>query len=57
MWEGFEIKASDVAGNASGSAMTQRQIWITAFQGLDSNIKDETGFTTISDAMTASDDL
>ncbi len=57
MWEGFEIKASDVAGNASGSAMTQRQIWITAFQGLDSNIKDETGFTTISDAMTASADL
>jgi len=57
MWEGFEIKASDVAGNASGSAMTQRQIWITAFEGLDSNIKDETGFTTISDAMTASDDL
>lgn len=57
MWEGFEIKASDVAGNASGSAMTQRQIWLTAFQGIDSNIKDETGFTTVSDAMTASGDL
>lgn len=52
MWEGFELKASDVAGNATGSALTQRQIWITAFQGLDSNIKDETGFTTISDALT-----
>lgn len=57
MWEGFEMKASDVAGDSNGSAFTQRQIWITAFQGMDSNIKDETGFTTISDAMTAAADL
>lgn len=52
MWEGFEIKASDVAGNASGSALTQRQVWITAFQGVDTGIKDESGFTVINDALT-----
>lgn len=45
MWEGFEIRASDTAGNASGSALTQRQVWITAFQGVDTNMKDESGFT------------
>ena len=52
MWEGFEIKASDVAGNAGGSALTQRQIWITAFQGIDSNMADETGMTMLEDALT-----
>ena len=51
MWEGFEIKASDVAGDSSGSALTQRQVWITAFQGIDANIKDETGMTTLDDAL------
>ena len=51
-WEGFEIKASDVAGNASGSALTQRQVWITAFQGVDTGIIDESGFTVINDALT-----
>lgn len=49
-WEGFELKASDSAGDASGSAFTQRQIWLSAFQGVDSNIKDETGFTTVDGA-------
>jgi len=51
MWEGFELKASDVAGNSGGSAHTQRQVWIVAFQGIDSNILDETGFTKIDDAL------
>lgn len=51
MWEGFEIKASDVAGNNTGSAFTQRQVWITAFQGVDSNIKDESGLTKVDDAL------
>lgn len=51
MWEGFELKASDTAGNSGGSAMLQRQIWLTAFQGVDIQIKDETGMTVISDAI------
>jgi hypothetical protein len=51
MWEGFEIKASDVAGNSSGSALTQRQVWITAFQGIDANMADETGMTLVADAL------
>lgn len=50
MWEGFELKASDVAGNSSGSAMLNRQIWLSAFQGVDINVKNETGLTVISDA-------
>lgn len=52
-WEGFELKASDVAGDASGSAFNQRQIWLAAFQGIDSNVKDAKGFTVISDAKIA----
>ena len=54
MWEGFEIKASDVAGDSTGSAFTQRQVWLNAFQGVDTGIKDETGFTTVDDALTNS---
>lgn len=53
-WEGFEIRASMDAGDSSGSAFTQRQVWITAFQGIDTNIKDETGFTTVDDALSNS---
>ena len=52
-WEGFEIKASDVAGNAGGSALTQRQVWMVAHQSMDMNIKDQTGFCMIPDADTA----
>jgi len=51
MWEGMEIRASDVAGNSGGSALLNRQIWLAAFQGVDINIKDETGLTVISDAI------
>lgn len=52
-WEGFEIKASDTAGDANGSALTQGQVWIVARQGIDINIKDQTGFTMITDCDTA----
>ncbi len=50
-WEGFELEASKVAGNAGGSAFTQRQVWINAFQGMDSNMLDETGMTVVADAL------
>jgi HK97 family phage major capsid protein len=52
MWEGFEFKASDTAGNASGSAMTQRQIWLTAFQSVDIAMKNAAAFTMLADAET-----
>ena len=52
-WEGFEIKASDTAGNAGGSALTQGQVWMVARQGIDINVKDQTGFTMITDCDTA----
>lgn len=52
LWEGLEIKASDTAGNSSGSAFLQRQVWINAFQQLDVNVKDATGLTKVSDAAT-----
>jgi hypothetical protein len=51
-WEGFELRSSDVAGNSGGSALTQNQIWIAAFQGMDINVKDETGFCKVTDADT-----
>ncbi len=52
LWDGLEIKASDTAGNSTGSAFTQRQIWINAFQQLDVNVKDATGLTKVTDAAT-----
>jgi len=52
MWQGFTIRSSTEAGNSTGSAFTQRQIWITASQDVDVNVMDETGFTVISDAET-----
>ncbi len=48
-WEGFELKASDVAGNSSGSAMLNRQIWLSAFQGVDIQMKNEAAMTVLSD--------
>lgn len=51
-WEGFELRSSDVAGNSGGSALTQNQIWIAAFQGMDIAVKDETGFCKVTDADT-----
>ncbi len=55
-WEGFELRSSDVAGNSGGSALTQNQIWIAAFQGMDINVKDETGFVKVTDASTVESD-
>jgi len=46
-WEGFEIMASDVAEDA----MKKRQIHITAYQGIDFGMKDETGMTVLADAL------
>ena len=51
-WEGFELRSSDVAGNSGGSAFTQNQIWITAFQGMDIAVKDETGLVKCTDVDT-----
>jgi HK97 family phage major capsid protein len=42
-WGGMELKASEEAGNASGSAYTQRQVWLIGFQDTDMNCKDATG--------------
>lgn len=39
MWGTMEIRASDVAGNANGSALLNRQLWITAFQNIDMQVK------------------
>ena len=50
-WEGFRLKTSETAGNSSGSAMLQDELWVTAFQNVDINIKDETGFTTAAGAI------
>jgi HK97 family phage major capsid protein len=52
MWGNMEIKTSDIAGNASGSAMLNRQIWITGFQGIDQVVKNATGFTKVAGAET-----
>lgn len=52
VWEGFEMRASDIAGDATGSAFNQQQVWINAFQSVDTNIEDATGITKIEDAET-----
>lgn len=51
-WAGLELKASDVAGQGSNSAFLQDQVWLLAQRTTDFTIKDETGFTRISDADT-----
>ncbi len=52
LWGGMELKASEEAGNASGSAYTQRQVWLIGFQDVDTNIKDATGLVkTTNDVM------
>jgi len=52
MWDDFEIVTSTIAGDSTGSAMRNRQIWINAFQNVDVNIKDPLGFTVVADAET-----
>lgn len=52
MWDDFEIVSSTTAGDATGSAMRNRQIWINAYQNVDVDIKDPTGFTVVGDAET-----
>ena len=39
MWGGMELRTSEDAG----TAMTQRQVWVIAFQDIDTNVKDATG--------------
>lgn len=51
-WAGMQIKVSDTAGNASGSAFLQDQMWLVAQASIDMAIKDETGLTKLSDAET-----
>jgi len=38
MWGGMEFRASDVAGDSSGSALTQDQLWIVGNVWTDVNI-------------------
>ena len=49
-WMGMELTASATAGNSGGSAMLNRQIWLTAFQDVDIQVRNETGLTVLSDA-------
>jgi HK97 family phage major capsid protein len=56
MWNGFEVVTSNTAGDSTGSAMRNRQIWITAFQNVDVNIKDEGAFTVVADARVRESD-
>lgn len=55
-WEGFELRASDTAGNSGGSAMTQNQIWLVAFQGMDWLLQQEAAFAVLTDASAVETD-
>lgn len=51
-WAGMSLKVSDVAGYGENSAFLQNQLWIVANVEMDSNVKDATAFTVVSDAET-----
>ena len=43
MWGGMELSASEEAGSSTGSAYTQRQVWVICFQDIDTGVMDPTG--------------
>jgi len=52
MWAGMELKVSDTAGYSTNSAFLQNQMWLVAQQEMDITVKDEKGFTVLSDVET-----
>lgn len=53
MWAALQLKVSDTAGNASGSAFLQDQMWLVAQQSVDVQVKDATGLMTAVGADTS----
>jgi HK97 family phage major capsid protein len=50
MWQGLEIAASNVAGDASGGAFSSDQLWIRAIQRVDIGLRHAASFCLCSDA-------